>query len=176
MTFGVQSNHLSNAFKLCFPTLLLLLAAGCGGAKSATTIAPACVASSTPEFAYILTGYAVSMFTVDSCNGVLDPTPPVIMPTGISQPQIGAEAMAVDPFGRFAYVANLVSNSTDQATISMYTINSGTGLLTPTTPPMVATGFFRKDSRSILPANLSIRQTATTTRFPCLPSTPPPEF
>jgi YVTN family beta-propeller protein len=44
--------------------------------------------------------------------------------------------------GRFVYVANLVSNAVDNATISMYTINSRTGVLTPTTPATVPTGFF----------------------------------
>jgi 6-phosphogluconolactonase (cycloisomerase 2 family) len=50
--------------------------------------------------------------------------------------------MVVDPAGRFAYVANLVSNASDLATISMYTINPTTGVLTPTTPATVPTGFF----------------------------------
>jgi sugar lactone lactonase YvrE len=50
--------------------------------------------------------------------------------------------MVVDPAGRFAYVANLMSNASDEATISMYTINAGTGVLTPTTPATVPTGFF----------------------------------
>jgi 6-phosphogluconolactonase (cycloisomerase 2 family) len=50
--------------------------------------------------------------------------------------------MVVDPLGRFAYVANLVSNASDLASISMYTIDSTTGILTPTMPATVATGFF----------------------------------
>jgi 6-phosphogluconolactonase (cycloisomerase 2 family) len=50
--------------------------------------------------------------------------------------------MVVDPRGRFAYVANLVSNASDLATISMYTINATTGVLTPTSPATVPTGFF----------------------------------
>lgn len=49
--------------------------------------------------------------------------------------------MVADPLGRFAYVANLVSNASDQATISMYTIDATTGILTPTSPATVPTGF-----------------------------------
>jgi len=48
-------------------SLLVLLAAGCGATNSTSTApatTPACVPSSTPEFAYVLTGYAVSMYTV----------------------------------------------------------------------------------------------------------------
>jgi 6-phosphogluconolactonase (cycloisomerase 2 family) len=52
-----------------------------------------------------------------------------------------AEQMVVDPLGRFAYVANLVSNVSNQSSISMYTINPTTGLLTPTSPATVATGW-----------------------------------
>jgi 6-phosphogluconolactonase (cycloisomerase 2 family) len=54
----------------------------------------------------------------------------------------GSEQMVVDAAGRFAYVANLMSNALDQATISMFTIDSTTGVLTPTTPATVSTGFF----------------------------------
>ena len=50
--------------------------------------------------------------------------------------------MVVDPLGRFAYVANLVSDASDPSTISMYTINPTTGMLTPTTPATVPTGLF----------------------------------
>jgi len=50
--------------------------------------------------------------------------------------------MVVDPQGRFAYVANLVSNASDLSTISMYTINSTSGVLTPTEPATVPTGWF----------------------------------
>ncbi len=103
---------------------------------------PSCVPSSTPEFAYALTGYAVSMYTVNSCTGAFTATSPATVETGYAMPQQGAEQMVVDPLGRFAYVANLVSNATDEATISMYTIDPATGVLTPTTPATVPTGFF----------------------------------
>lgn len=128
----------------------ILISAGCGGSKSSSVrTSSQCVAASTPEFAYALStgsalnyGGAVSMFTVDSCTGVFTPTNPPSVSTGVSSSQLGAEEMVADPLGRFAYVANLVSNASDQATISMYTINPATGVLSPTTPATVPTGFF----------------------------------
>jgi 6-phosphogluconolactonase (cycloisomerase 2 family) len=82
------------------------------------------------------------MYTVDSCTGVFEASSPASIATGYAYPQQGAEQMVVDPLGRFAYVANLVSNASDLSTISMYTINSTTGVLTPTTPATVPTGWF----------------------------------
>ena len=77
---------------------------------------PACVPATPPEFAYVLNDGAntVSMYTVDSCSGTL--------PSAMGGNAFGSESMAVDPGGRFAYVANLMSNAADLATISMYTI------------------------------------------------------
>ena len=110
-------------------TLLSMLAAGCGGGSSTPKPAPlaACVPASNPELAYVLndSGNTVSMYTVDSCTGSLTSTTPATVATGGNA--FGSEGMAVDPTGKFAYVANLVSNATDLATISMYTINSSTG-------------------------------------------------
>jgi 6-phosphogluconolactonase len=126
-------------------SLAVLLAAGCGGnptPPSSPATRAACVPATKPEFSYVLTGYAVSMFTVDSCTGQFTATSPASVATGYSYPQGRAEQMVADPLGRFAYVANLVSNASDLATISMYTINSATGVLTATTPATVPTGFF----------------------------------
>lgn len=131
---------------LCFG---ILFDAGCGGnSKSPHESIPAqakCVPSSKPEFSYVLTGYAVSMFSVDSCTGQLTATTPASVSTGYASPQNYAEQMVVDPLGRFAYVANLVSNASDLSTISMYTINSTTGILTPTAPATVPTGWFPQE-------------------------------
>ena len=78
----------------------------------------------------------ISAFTVDSCTGALTPITYDTVATG-SAP----EDFAVDPSGKFVYAANLVSNAADPVTISMYTVNSSTGGLSPTTPAMVPTGF-----------------------------------
>ena len=123
--------------------VLLLLAAGCGG-NSPMNPPPiaSCTPSSHPEFAYV-SNYGdetVSMYTVNSCNGNLVPTSPATVSTGANN--FGSEGLAVDPSGRFAYVANLMSNASDLATISMFTINSSTGVLSPTTPFTVPTGYF----------------------------------
>ena len=125
---------------------LLFASIGCGGGSAPKTTVPpvaSCTPSSKPAFAYTLEGAlqawgdgAISTYTVDSCTGALTPSAPAPVATG-SDP----EDMAVDPSGRFVYVANLVSNASDLATISMYTIDSSTGVLTPTNPPTVPTGF-----------------------------------
>lgn len=126
--------------------LAVLLAAGCGGNPTPThSTSTACVPESQPQFSYVLTGYAVSMFTVNSCTGQFTATTPASIATGYSYPQSEAEEMVVDPLQRFAYVANLVSNASDLSTISMYTINSTTGVLTPTTPATVPTGWFPQE-------------------------------
>lgn len=139
----------------CFGTLVAVGCGGTSGMAPTPPIGPACVAASIPEFAYTLglsTGpnygsnsYSVSMYTVDSCTGSLTPTTPAYVLTGISPPQLGAEEMVTDPLGRFAYVANLVSNASDLSTISMYTINPTTGVLSPTTPATVHTGWFPQE-------------------------------
>ncbi len=122
---------------------VVLLAAGCGGGPSIPPTPPvaACVPASPGEFAYVLNGDVVSMYTVDSCTGALVPAKPATVATGSTPQEPGPESMVADPGGKFVYVANLVSNASDQATISMYTVDSSTGILTPTTPATVGTGF-----------------------------------
>src|ERR1700735_1641578 len=114
--------------------------AGCGGMGMMTPPpGPACTPATQPAFAYVLSTHPtdmVSMFTVNSCTGALTPTTPASTAT-----QFDPESMVVDHSGRFAYVANIVSNGSDLATISMFTIDSTTGVLTPTTPPTIGTGF-----------------------------------
>src|SRR6478736_6043786 len=121
--------------------VLALVAVGCGGNKITP---PACVPAAAQQFAYQLNSNdtQISMFSINSCTGAFASTTPATVATGVSPGQIGAEDMVVDPLGRFAYVANLISNSSDQATISMYTINPATGVLSPTNPATVHTGFF----------------------------------
>jgi 6-phosphogluconolactonase (cycloisomerase 2 family) len=139
----------SIVFALALP-LPIVFIAGCAGNSASTPTplpskVPACVPATKPEFAYALTGYSVSMFTVDSCTGSFAPTTPASVSTGYAYPQDNSEKMVVDPLGRFAYVANLVSNASDLSTISMYTIDSTTGVFTPTTPATVPTGWFPQD-------------------------------
>ena len=119
---------------------VVLQTCGCGGGVIPTptpTPLPACVPAR--SFAYVLNGFTantVSMFAVNTCTGALTPTTPATVPTGVQPAD-----MVVDPRGRFLYVANVVSNASDEATISMFTIDATTGALKPTTPPSVATGF-----------------------------------
>lgn len=123
---------------------LVTLGVGCGGGAPAVKppVIAACTPSSTPEFAYVLNdgGNTISMFTVNSCTGALTPTTPPTIATGANA--FGSEGMVVDRAGKFAYVANLMSNASDEATISMFTINPTSGVLTPTTPATIGTGFF----------------------------------
>jgi 6-phosphogluconolactonase (cycloisomerase 2 family) len=127
-------------------SLLAVFAAGCGGNKIAAnptpTPVPPCTAALPQEFAYQLDNGTVSMFAMDSCTGGFSATSPATVGTGIAPGEIPAEDLVVDPRGRFAYVANLVSNATDRATIAMYTIDKTKGVLTPTTPATIPTGFF----------------------------------
>ena len=73
------------------------------------------------------------MYTTDSCTGALTPTTPATVATGGNE--FGAEGLAVDPSSKFAYVTNPKDN-----TVSMFSINPGTGNLTPNSPATVATG------------------------------------
>jgi len=124
---------------LCLP---VLLEAGCSSNPTLTLPTPAsCLGAPTSAFSYALTGYAVSMFTVNSCNGDFSPSTPFTISTGYASPQDNSEQLVADPLGRFVYVANLVSNASDLSTVSMYTINPTTGVLTPTTPATVHTGW-----------------------------------
>src|ERR1700744_527418 len=108
---------------------LFSLSTGCGTTSSSNpvNIQPRCVPSSTPSFAYVLNGAPtneISMYTVNSCTGALTATDPATVSTAGNP--FGGESMAVDPAGRFVYVANLVSNASDLATISMYTADRST--------------------------------------------------
>jgi 6-phosphogluconolactonase len=135
--------------RVVFVSLLAVIATGCGqtGTSSnnstSTPASPSCVKSIRPSFAYVLNSSdaTISMYSGDSCTGALTPTNPATIPTGVDN-GFNAESLAIDPKGRFLYVANLGSNASDTATISMFTINPSTGLLTATAPSQVPTGFF----------------------------------
>ena len=131
-------------------SLLVLLVAGCGGGKSPIITPPntACVPSTKPQFAYqlgnelVASSQLVYSYSVNSCTGFLTPTNPASVTDGGTTGEPLSEAMVVDPLGQFVYVANIVSNATSKSTISMYKIDQTTGVLTPTSPATVKTGFF----------------------------------
>jgi 6-phosphogluconolactonase len=135
--------------RVVFLAVLIAIATGCGqnGTNSTSTTSGSgasgdCVPSTNPTFAYVLnTSNAISMYSANSCSGALTSLNPATIPTGVNN-AFGAESMAIDPLGRFLYVANLGSNATDAATVSMFTINASTGVLTATNPAQVPTGFF----------------------------------
>jgi 6-phosphogluconolactonase (cycloisomerase 2 family) len=137
----------ADQFQIAAVTLLTVIASSCGGSGTLnlTNSGPkaSCKPAPQPTFAYVLndTDATVSMYTVNSCTGSLSSMSPSTIPTGVNN-GFNAEAMVVDPLGRFLYVANLGSNATDAATISMFTIDPHTGVLRPTAPAMVPTGFF----------------------------------
>lgn len=128
--------------------LLIVIDTSCGQMATTppstpSTPSPECVPSTHPAFAYVLNSSdaTISMYTVNSCSGALTATNPATVPTGVDN-GFNAESMAIDPTGSFLYVANLGSNATDAATVSMFTINPNTGTLTATSPAQVPTGFF----------------------------------
>jgi 6-phosphogluconolactonase len=65
----------------------------------------------------------VSMYTINATTGALTSTGTIAAGTIFGEPN--PTAMAVDPTGSFAYVANSGSNN-----VSMYSINTTTGILT----------------------------------------------
>lgn len=128
--------------------LLLALAASCGQTGSGSTStgsgsSATCKPATKPTFAYVLSYAAatISMYSADSCTGELTALSPPTVSTGVDN-GFNAEEMAVDSTGSFLYVANLGSNATDAATVSMFTINPSTGMLTANSPAQVPTGYF----------------------------------
>jgi 6-phosphogluconolactonase len=120
---------------------LILALASCGG-NGTTPPTAACVPTQPSEFAYVLNGDSIAMYTVDSCTGALMATTPATVATGSTSGEPSPEGLIADPMGRFAYVANIISNATDNATISMYTVDPSTGVLAPNQPATVPTGFY----------------------------------
>lgn len=143
----IAEDLLRNTFlSVILLAVLTAITTGCGGTSpvlNSTNPSPSCQPAVPPTFAYVLNNAdaTISMYTVNSCTGALRPNTPATVPTGVNN-GFNAESMTIDRGGRFLYVANLGSNATDAATISMFTIDHTTGLLTPTSPAMVPTGFF----------------------------------
>jgi 6-phosphogluconolactonase len=127
--------------------LLIVIGTGCGQMATSPASTPPnpsanCVPSIQPTFAYVLNSSdaTIPMYTADSCTGALTATNPATVP-GVDN-GFNAESMAIDPTGSFLYVANLGSNATDAATVSMFTVNPNTGMLAAISPAQVPTGFF----------------------------------
>lgn len=103
------------------------------GSPFAAGAFPSSVAvDSTGEFAYVVNECgdvvcsligSVSAYTIDSSTGTLNPIPGSPFATGMSP-----RSMVVDPWGKFAYVAN--GSSSD---VSAYIIDSSAGALSPIT-------------------------------------------
>jgi 6-phosphogluconolactonase len=134
--------------RIVFVSLLIVIGTSCGQMGTTPTgtpppSPPSCVKSMHPSFAYVLNSSdaTISMYTADSCTGALTPTGSGTIPTGVDN-GFNAESMAIDPTGKFLYVANLGSNATDAATVSMFTINPSTGVLSAISPSQVPAGFY----------------------------------
>jgi 6-phosphogluconolactonase (cycloisomerase 2 family) len=69
---------------------------------------------------------SVSMYTINPTDGTLTSTGPPVTSGDLS-----ADSVAVDPSGKFAYVANWGDGAT-AGSVSTYAINGTTGTLTPT--------------------------------------------
>lgn len=80
-------------------------------------------------FAYVVyKGSAVRLFAVDGGNGSLTEVDEPIRGAAGTPPNINPQALAIDPFGRYAYIANGSSNAPYR--VSSYTMDEGTGVLT----------------------------------------------
>ncbi len=116
-------------------------APGGGSSNSSTfTITPggvdpkSIVVDPTGKFAYVanagcpggVAGY-VSMYTINTTTGALASIGPPV-----SSLDASAESVTVDPFGKFAYVANAGDDFSSDGSVETYTINSTTGALTST--------------------------------------------
>jgi len=75
----------------------------------------------------------VSGYAIDAATGALSPVPGSPFSAGFR-----TSSMAVDPFGRFAYVT--IIPFAGSGSVMAYTVNTGTGALTPVSGPPVAAG------------------------------------
>jgi 6-phosphogluconolactonase (cycloisomerase 2 family) len=81
------------------------------------------------KFAYVASSSGVSMYTINSTTGALTSIGRI---AEACQPEpfcVIATSIAIDPFGRFAYVTN-VATSNQAGDVAMYTIDGTTGALT----------------------------------------------
>ncbi len=88
----------------------------------------------TPKFAYVANddGDNVSGYKIDASTGALSSVPGSPFKTGApSGSNTNPTAVAVDPAGKFVYVADFNSRGTYKGYVSAYKINSSTGALDP---------------------------------------------
>ena len=79
---------------------------------------------------------SISQFTINQTTGALSPLSPASVSTGVNPTQL-----RFDPSGNYAYVNNVDNNGTQSVeTISQYSFNKGTGVLTPMNPATVTVG------------------------------------
>ena len=90
---------------------------------------------------------AVTVFNPAPGGGVSSPVSFNIAPGGV-----GPTSLAVDPTGKFAYVANEGCPDDFDGSVSMYTINSEDGTLKSAGPP-VSSGDFGADSVAVDPSS-----------------------
>ncbi|MBV9345804.1 MAG: Ig-like domain-containing protein, partial [Gammaproteobacteria bacterium] len=88
---------------------------------------PVSLTTTVARYAYVASFDAVYQYSIDA-RGALSPMTPAKVAAGAAP-----YSVAVDPTGRYAYVANL-----DDGTVSQYIIGAG-GSLSPMTPATVAT-------------------------------------
>ncbi len=107
---------------------------GTVGGANVTTVAVNCVTLS-PRFAYVtnLNDASVSIYTVNATSGQL-------RYTGYIGAGTKPISVAVDPLGKFVYVANN-GDSISPSNVSAYTINASTGALTEVSGSPFGAGF-----------------------------------
>ena len=96
--------------------------------------------SPTGTFAYAVNVYSntVSMFSVNSSTGLLTALSPATVSTDSScGAGSNSSSIAIHPAGTFAYVANICTDS-----VSMFSINTSTGIFSPLSTPSVNSGDF----------------------------------
>ena len=143
--------------------------------RSPIQLRPHAQASPSFEFAYALTSYAVSMFTVNSCNGQFSCSTPDSISTGYASPQDDAEADSRRP----ARPIRLRRQPRLQRLRAVHHLHR-----TPSTPPPASSpqpppppstpAGFPRASPSTPRAASSTPPTPTPAPSPCSPSTRPP--
>ncbi len=99
-----------------------------GSGPSMVALSPSGAFAYVPNYSDGMPAGTVSAYTVDATTGALTPVGAAVTAGA------GANFVAVDPSGKYAYVANLNGNS-----ISQFNIDASTGALTPMSPATITT-------------------------------------